>query len=423
MPEIVKILLVFVMVLLLSRRRIHLGLALFLGAMVLGLWSGLSPVELGEVAGRSLAGQSTVLLAGIMVLILFLSRLMERSGNLQRIVAAFSRVVRGRRLLSALIPALVGIFPLPGGALFSAPLVGMTLGDMGLSADRKTVINYWFRHAWEYWWPLYPGFILAAGLLGVSVVRLMFLQLPLSVFAVFSGWLLLLRSFPVLPPPAPGPGRRAGLRELVREAIPVLAVLAVIFSLNILLRGAGAREVSPELPVLAGVAAGIIVLGRRERLAAGDLRAVLKDGKYLNYVILVAAIMVFRGVLAESAIVHRVREELIACRIPVLLVIVFLPFVSGLVTGIAIGFVGASFPVILPLLSGLSPESYIAHAVLAFGCGYMGMMLSPVHLCLLFSRDYFEVPLAGCFRLLIPLAGLTLLLTGIYFAVLIRLAG
>ncbi|MCK5245001.1 MAG: DUF401 family protein, partial [Desulfobacterales bacterium] len=33
--------------------------------------------------------------------------------------------------------------------------------------------------------------------------------------------------------------------------------------------------------------------------------------------------------------------------------------------------------------------------------GYMGMMMSPVHLCLLVSKDYFHSDLAGTYRLLL----------------------
>ncbi len=422
MPALVKIIAVFGLILLLSRSRLHLGFSLLLGSLVLGFWSGQSPGELSGIVGRSLSSRTTIQLSAILVLILLLSRLMERSGNLNRIIEAFSRVVRGRRVLSALIPALVGVLPLPGGALFSAPLVGKTLEEGSLTSERKTVINFWFRHVWEYWWPLYPGFILAAGLLGVPAVRLMLFQAPLAVFSLLAGWLLLLRPLKNLPPPPPRTGRRESLRELFREASSVLAILAVIFLFNLLFRLSGTAPVPAELPVLVGVIFGIVLVCFRERLGREDLLGALRGGKYLNYVLLVAAIMIFRGVLTESAIVHRVKEELLDYRIPLLLVVVFLPFISGLVSGIAIGFVGASFPVIIPLLAGLSPVSYLAHGVLAFGCGYMGMMLSPVHLCLLFSRDYFQAPLAPCYRRLLSLVGATLLLTGGYFFLLDRLA-
>ncbi len=54
------------------------------------------------------------------------------------------------------------------GALFSAPLVENVIGEDKISAERKAMINHWFRHLWEYWWPLYPGFVLAVELLGAD---------------------------------------------------------------------------------------------------------------------------------------------------------------------------------------------------------------------------------------------------------------
>ena len=37
--------------------------------------------------------------------------------------------------------------------------------------------------------------------------------------------------------------------------------------------------------------------------------------------------------------------------IPPLVLIVFLPFLTGLITGIAVGFVAASFPLVVPLIA------------------------------------------------------------------------
>lgn len=107
--------------------------------------------------------------------------------------------------------------------------------------------------------------------------------------------------------------------------------------------------------------------------------------------------------------------------LPVLLIIVILPFISGLVTGICIGFVGASFPVILPLISDLPTVHYLAYAVLAYSFGYMGMIFSPVHLCFLVSKDYFKATIPASYKMLIkPVLGV-MVLTALYVALLLRL--
>ena len=75
-------------------------------------------------------------------------------------------------------------------------------------------------------------------------------------------------------------------------------------------------------------------------------------------------------------------------------IVMIIPFISGLTTGIAIGFVGASFPIVINLL-GTNPELNIvlAYTVLAYGFGYIGMILSPVHVCLLVTNEYFKTNL------------------------------
>ena len=425
MPAILKLLICFALVLGISRTRFPLSLSLLIGAVVLGFWAGQSPSGLGVIALDSLTSWSTFYLVAIIALILFLSRLMEQSGHLQRIVYAFILVVKDRRVVAALVPAMIGLLPMPGGALFSAPLVKKTLGDIPITAELKAVINYWFRHVWEYWWPLYPGFILAVGLLDIPAWQMMAIQFPLAIFCVISGVIFLLLPLKELKQ-REGPATRwESFRMLLKEAAPIIMVVVIIIVLNLLRRFMETAGVEiaypPELSVLIGIVVCIGMVIWTNRLGWKDLLRALSDRKYLDFILLILAIMIFKGVLNGSSIIMEIKDELLDYRIPLLLIITVLPFISGVVTGIAVGFVGASFPVIIPMLDGLSPISYLAYAALAYSCGYMGMMLSPVHLCLLVSKDYFQAGLASCYYLLIKLAVLVIILTGIYIFILTRL--
>ncbi|MCK4325381.1 DUF401 family protein, partial [bacterium] len=58
------------------------------------------------------------------------------------------------------------------------------------------------------------------------------------------------------------------------------------------------------------------------------------------------------------------------------------------------------------------------YIILAYGCGYIGVLLSPVHICLILTRDYFKANLVGIYRLILTpilllLAG-TILLFSLY---------
>jgi hypothetical protein len=97
-----------------------------------------------------------------------------------------------------------------------------------------------------------------------------------------------------------------------------------------------------------------------------------------------------------------------------------LPFIAGIVTGIAVGFVGTSFPVVITLIAtmNIAPENTGSLIFIAYVFGYTGMMLSPVHLCLLLTKDYFKANLLKVYtRYLIPIGVLTLIPALILFAV------
>ncbi len=131
---------------------------------------------------------------------------------------------------------------------------------------------------------------------------------------------------------------------------------------------------------------------------------------------IILGIMAFKGILIESHIIDNIQEELIHYHIPTTLVVATLPFISGLVTGIAIGFVGSSYPLIVAVLHGqLQGSEMLAYSTLAYGFGYMGMMMSPVHLCLLVSKDYFHADFVGIYKLLLKPMIFVLVWTTILF--------
>ncbi|MFP3869442.1 MAG: DUF401 family protein [Syntrophobacteria bacterium] len=402
-PALLKVLSCFGLILALNRLRLHLSLCLFLGAVAVGLWMGLSPGEIVHSLAGSLSSLQTLQLAAIICLILVVSQLMKVSGHLARIVEHFHAVVHDARAVSAVMPALIGLLPMPGGALFSAPMVETAVAGCSLSGDRKTAVNYWFRHIWEYWWPLYPGVVLAVTLLQVETWRFIMIQAPLTLLSAAAGSYFLLR-----------PLRKAGAREnpgsfqvrllgpFLWEIMPIMVVVGCITVLalgrNVLSWCGVSMKLPTVLPLLLGLLSCLLWVMRVNRLGLRHLAAALLDRGTVPMLLLIFGIMAFKGALVDSGAVFQIRQEMVDYHIPVLIVIVAMPFISGFITGIAIGFVGASFPLVVPLFAGTAPVDFLVHASLAYVSGYMGMMLSPVHLCLLVTRDYFKASLAASYR-------------------------
>ena len=120
--------------------------------------------------------------------------------------------------------------------------------------------------------------------------------------------------------------------------------------------------------------------------------------------ITLAGVMIFESLLNSSGLIPLAGDELSRGNVPIGLIIAFLPFLAGLVTGIAIGFAGTAFPIVVGFISSGGDVSIqpMAALALAFSMGYAGMMLSPVHLCFLLTVDYFSASFIKVYKYLLP---------------------
>jgi hypothetical protein len=85
--------------------------------------------------------------------------------------------------------------------------------------------------------------------------------------------------------------------------------------------------------------------------------------------------------------------------------VILVPFVVGLVTGVTIAPIAIGFPVLIPLFQ--NDPGFLNYTVLAFGSGISGELLSPFHLCLILTKDYFRADLKGVYRFIwIPAASI-----------------
>lgn len=400
-----KIFVVFSLILILNRIRVHLSLALLAGSLVLGTWMGLSLLELGTIAFSSIINLQTLSLVMIVGLIMVMSRIMEESGQMARLVNSFILLSKDARTVGSVMPALIGLLPMPGGALFSAPMVEAALPKGSISADKKTILNYWYRHIWEYWWPLYPGVILAVALLGVETWQFMAFLAPMTLAAGLGGWIFILKPMGKINIEQKGRVTWGKIKEFLVEMTPILVIILMVLVMAGLKEILGKYGFFYSLPAAFSITPGLIIstiwVSVVNRFSLKKIWAVSSDYKILMIIFLVMAIMIFKGVMTESQAVSAVRDELMAYDIPVVLIIIMMPLISGLITGIALGFVGASFPLIIPMFQHSGFFEYMAFAGLAYTFGFMGMMLSPVHLCLLVTKDFFKASFYDSYRYLI----------------------
>ncbi len=231
----------------------------------------------------------------------------------------------------------------------------------------------------------------------LDVWQFVLLQAPLTLGAVAAGWWFLLRRIHA---PSAGPqreGRAPGLFKLVLPIIVVVAVYAVVRGGWALARGpAGLPELNRYVPMMVGLCAAMLALQAERPLHWQQWRGILRSSRATKMVLVVVAVLVYGAFIKArlpggQLLVEQMRAEMADWGIPLLGVVMVVPFVSGLATGLSVGFVGASFPIVISLM-GADPSAHVFFrtVVLAYAFGYIGMLISPVHVCLIVTSQHFE---------------------------------
>jgi uncharacterized protein len=386
--DLLKICIVFFVTLALTFKRVALWISLLVATFLLGALFHL-PVKaiLIDVVGAAV-DLKTLFLVGALFLILFFSNLLKETGQMNEILLGFRSVFKDVRVVVAMLPAMIGLMPIMGGALVSAPMVVKGSDELGLSPERRTFVNYWFRHLWEYILPTYPAFLVATALMGVPVRQFAWLNFPLTLAAVISGIFVGFRKVP-RPKKDGGAALPQSRWRLFRNLFPLVFALTLTIAFKVeLLYAFG-------LTVL-----GVIVL---YRIDGPKIWRAFKESSSPGLLLTVVIIMGFKKVLESSHAIPGISAFLTSSGIPLWLIAILIPLSIGIITGTTIGPMGIGFPILIPLLQ--NDPHFLPYMSLAFASGVSGDLLSPFHLCLVLTKDYFKADLIGVYRLVwVPVA-------------------
>ncbi len=384
MSPSVALLLSIAGILILLRLKLAPGLAVFVGCLVLSLLI-LPPLQTPALMLQTVTSLATWRLIGIVFCSLSLSKLMEIEGLLLRLSHTLESV--GPKAALHLVPAIIGLVPMPGGALVSATAVKGLCERLNLSPAQSTFVNFWFRHLWEASVPVYPSVVAASVVLAVplgTVVTTMLPSIPLlAACGAVMSWRILRgasceRTESLTP--------RAFLVELVRAAWPVIVLVGLVI--------AGLEAFFAFVLVLA-------LLVVQQRVSKVEARKALRYAFNGRILFLLFAVMLYKAIVEESGAAYALFGDLSAMGVPPAVMLVILPMLIGFATGLSVAFVGISFPLLLPFMGNGDGLSGVA-LFLAFVSGMVGYKASPLHLCLVLTVEYFQARLADVYRLIIP---------------------
>lgn len=321
----------------------------------------------------SVQDKSFVTLIPAVFFIYFLGEIMEISKDAEKLTESVQKLFDGSRGAVVFIPSAIGLMPMPAGAMFTAPMVDQI--GKGISSLDKMTINYWFRHCLEFFWPVYPAMYLLSGLTSTKVGTISLKLLPLFVMAFLVGWFYL------------NGLRFVKLNRLSKDEAkhlwPLLPILSVGF-LILLFKMEGYFAL-----LLVSVLYALV----RIRYVLISLKKTMKK---LDVVPILLLVFMFKHAMMDFNLGERMSQELGNLGFGMKIVAVFLPLLIGMSTGITHAALGISYPVV----AGMGGQQL---GLLTYVFSVLGVLLSPVHLCLVLTLDYFKVDLMKAFLKMIPL--------------------
>lgn len=411
---ILKLAGVFALVVILMVIRAPISVAIAAGAVLIGILFPMPALEIGKTFLSSLIDFHTINLLVVVYLITLLGRMMRETGALGRFAKGAEYILRGSRVGLVSTPMFVGLLPMPGGALMTAPMVAEQAKPHQIAPGLLAYLNYWFRHIWEYFWPLYPPIIIGMAILEIPYRHFLVNQSFMTLVAISVGMVVLfgfVKRRQARPERIKGKTRLA-FKDVIYGTFPVLSIMLLIAIQQFLPQGSRVERIGSQIP-LSGLMLLVVVLAwiiyRLPFRAAGRLLLGALDWRVLT---LLVAVMFFREMLTSSTALDGFGEILKTSSSALLILLVMLlPFLVGLLVGFNQAYVAVTFPLLAPFIAkepGL--------IMLAFAFGFSGCLLSPAHLCLAFSREYFKASWGKVYMWLAPsvlaLAGIAL---GVWF--------
>ncbi len=379
----IALLISIALIILLVRVRAHPGLAIFVGAVVMAVL--VVPFDsILSLMGSSIWSLQTLRLMIIVASALTMSAIMEQEGLLAKLAGEMESV--GPRVALHVIPAAIGLVPMPAGALVSATASRGLVEKIGLTPEQATFINYWFRHIWEFSLPIYPTVIITSEVLSISFPSVLKTLFPATIMVTVVGAAM---SYWILKNVRATQGKltKSVVGNVFRATWPILVLIPAV------LLGLDAAIAFPLV---------VVALALQRRLRWSSLKWPLKYGLDVKVLLLLYAIMLYKAVIQDSGATEALISDIQMAGVPFLLLFIVPSFLVGFAMGMGMAFAGVVMPLLMPHLisSGAVNEPAL---FLAYVSGMMGVLLSPMHLCLILSSEYFKANLARVYLYILPL--------------------
>jgi len=392
----------FVFIIYLIRRKFNFGLSLLIGSIILSIFSleSIGPYEIiykiFEVSIYSIESNEfyteTIELAILMTLIFVLAKTMQETQAIEKLINSFRSIFSKGGILG-IIPAIYGLMPVPGGALFSAPMIDTEGSLYKLDNNQKNFLNVWFRHIWFSIFPISSAMILicSSEFSNIDIYLLILLNLPTFIASIIIGNYYLKLFTKNKKKPSPHKDHNySGLIFLLPPISPII-VYSVLQIIDF-----------PQIrSFLIGIIFSIIILYFILNIKIKSYLNIIKRSVNLKMAFAIFGIIIFRGIFELSSASNNISNIIMSLPFPPIIFIIIIPMILGILTGYNLGAVALSYPLVEPFFQ-YTGINIIGLSSIIFISSLVGYLISPIHLCNVLSSEYLKTDTTRMYRMYIP---------------------
>ena len=381
--QLLGMILAISVIIILVMRRFNYGLALIFGSLILGSFCSFSLNDFAQVFLSTLTDPITCELAIVIALIPILAFCMTETGMIEVFLESLKGFVSSRSVL-VVVPAMLGMLPMPGGALFSAPYIDGEAKKMRMGPDLKSFVNVWFRHCMALVYPITPPMILASRLSGVDLFHLIIIQIPIFVIYLSTGYVSSILSIKSHNKRV----RDADFHRIIPLFISVSPLLLVILLIAL------------GVPLALALVTGIVLVFGLKRVSYGKVLPLMWRGFNWRLVSAVFGMMLFSHMIQASGAINVIISYVGHAETHPLPFLSLFSCFAGVATAQPSVALAIVLPMALQMLGNLTPVV----VSMLYLTTYFSYLVSPMHLCLILTVEYYKARLQGVYRRLIPLS-------------------
>ena len=411
MLNLIGVIIAFIVIIFLIRKKFNFGLSLLLGSFLVGIFSLLeiNPIEIPKAIGKALIYDydkqvfdfQTIELAILLSLIYILAKCMQETGAINKMIKSLRSIFfKGGTL--GLIPAVYGLMPVPGGALFSAPLIDKEGEKFKLKQSQKNFLNVWFRHIW---FPIFPVssammLIISSEFANIDIYELIAANFPAFIAFIIIGLIFLKFYIKKIPTPKTTPKKEYnGLIFLLPPVIPII-IYIIFFSIFTIIGIENLKDFQRSIFVI-GVVLSIFSLYFLIKIDWKKYYEIIKNSLSFNLAFAIIGIMIFRQMIEASNANEIIASMIGGLPFHAIFIIIIIPLIMGLITGYNFGAIALSYFLVEPFFQ-FTNLNIIGIASLIFISSLVGYLISPIHLCNVVSSDYLKTDTTRMYKMYIP---------------------